>query len=362
MFTLDPDRIAALETAGWRAYYERRWGRLLRLIVILSQEQFHIPFPVSLVAAFHATDATRKWAPAQHDVQAVQSAYARFYRLARRYSGLRFDPNEVARLELEYNVVHRDLSGQPDKTAFVDTMTRLHAAIFGISVQDARESAEARVLANSIVDTITAGTSTDPRRDWQHIEDALRHCYRSIQSHLPPSSESFDTGGYAFTTLWLVEAPIEPVWDAIFNSDSWPSWWPYVARVDDLQSGDARGLGAVRRYTWTTRLPYRLVFESTVTHVEAPHLLEARVRGQLVGSGRWSLTSTDTGTLVRYDWNVRTGVTWMNALAFIARPLFAWNHDAVMRAGGSGLGQLLGARVDLAPRFTDKDSVPWQPA
>jgi hypothetical protein len=35
----------------------------------------------------------------------------------------------------------------------------------------------------------------------------------------------------------------------------------------------------------------------------------------------------------------------MNWLAPLARPLFRWNHDAVMRAGGRGLAQLLNARL-----------------
>ncbi|HEX8967578.1 MAG TPA: SRPBCC family protein [Chloroflexota bacterium] len=150
---------------------------------------------------------------------------------------------------------------------------------------------------------------------------------------------------YAFVSVWQVDAPIQAVWDAIYHSERWPHWWPYVAAVDELAPGDSEGLGEVRRYTWTTQLPYKLVFESTVTRVEPPRILEASVHGQLVGTGRWRLTRTECGTLVRYDWNIRTRVDWMNALAPIARPFFAWNHDVVMRAGGRGLGRLLKARV-----------------
>lgn len=35
----------------------------------------------------------------------------------------------------------------------------------------------------------------------------------------------------------------------------------------------------------------------------------------------------------------------MNALTPIARPLFAWNHDRLMNAGGRGLAALLGVRL-----------------
>jgi hypothetical protein len=42
-------------------------------------------------------------------------------------------------------------------------------------------------------------------------------------------------------------------------------------------------------------------------------------------------------THVRYDWIVDTTKRWMILLAPVARPLFAWNHHAVMRRGQEGL-------------------------
>jgi hypothetical protein len=44
---LDPPRLAALEGGGWRAYYDRHWFLLMRLMIQLNQEQFQIPFPFS---------------------------------------------------------------------------------------------------------------------------------------------------------------------------------------------------------------------------------------------------------------------------------------------------------------------------
>ena len=46
-----------------------------------------------------------------------------------------------------------------------------------------------------------------------------------------------------------------------------------------------------------------------------------------------------------YEWNVRTARAWMNRLAPVARPVFAWNHDVVMRQGADGLARLLDARL-----------------
>ncbi len=180
-FKQNPERVAYFEATGWRAYYDRQWFKLLRLVVGLCQEEFHIPFPMSLLAAYYVTRASIAWAPVDHDERVVQQFYEKFYRLARRYSGLQFDAARVAALELQYNDVHRRLSGKPDKTEFIETMTQLHSAIFGISPGQARESAELRVLANNTVDLITSKTSADPESDWAKLEDYLRQCYRSIQ-------------------------------------------------------------------------------------------------------------------------------------------------------------------------------------
>lgn len=181
-FRLNPARVAYYEANGWRAYYERKWLKLLRLIVGLCQEQFHIPFPASLLAAYYTTRASVAWAPIEHDVRKVQAYLHKFYSVARRYSGLQFDVDRVASLELQYFDVHRRLSvaGQEDKSEFIQTMAELHSAIFGITPDQARESAELRVLASNTVDLITSKTSTNPASDWAKLEEYLRQCYDSI--------------------------------------------------------------------------------------------------------------------------------------------------------------------------------------
>ena len=150
--------MAHFEAAGWRAYYERDWLRLLRLLVALCQEQFRIPFPRSLLAAYYVVRASTAWAPLDHDPNTVRDYYRRFYAMARRWSGLTFDAARVADLELAYNDVHRRLSGGPtgEKGDFVRTMVELHSAIFGLTPRQARESARLRVMANNVVDGITS--------------------------------------------------------------------------------------------------------------------------------------------------------------------------------------------------------------
>lgn len=180
-YDFDPDRVAYFEAAGWRAYYEHAWFKMLSLLVRLNQEQFRIPFPLSLVAAYYVVRASAAWVPKDHDRQKVSAWLEKFYRMALRYSGLTFNPARVAVLEEQYWDVHRRLSGKPDKAEFLQTMIDLHSEVFSISPEQARESAELRVNANNTVDLITSHTSTNPDTDWRKLEEALRQCYRSIQ-------------------------------------------------------------------------------------------------------------------------------------------------------------------------------------
>ena len=131
---------------------------------------------------------------------------------------------------------------------------------------------------------------------------------------------------------------------------------------DELDEGDEAGVGQVGRYTWRSKLPYDLEFEMTTT--QGRQAAPARGRGARAswpgsGAGACSSRTARAVTAVVYEWNVSTTKPWMNLLAPLARPLFAWNHDWVMRNGGEGIadaarlpaaGDRLSARAE-SPRI-----------
>jgi hypothetical protein len=149
--------------------------------------------------------------------------------------------------------------------------------------------------------------------------------------------EAGPVADYEFLTTWLVEAPIERVWDELFDVAAWPQWWKGVTEARELEPGESDGLGTVFTISWRSFLPYDLTFVTTVTRVEKPHVMQGSAVGGLTGTGRWRLFHASGVTAVTYEWNVRTTKAWMNALAPLARPIFEWNHDYVMRRGGEGL-------------------------
>ncbi len=74
----------------------------------------------------------------------------------------------------------------------------------------------------------------------------------------------------------------------------------------------ADGAGKRAHLLSRTRLPYTPGFDVRLTRVQPPSKLEAKATWELEGTGRWTLTSADDGTLVRYNWDIRTTRWWMN--------------------------------------------------
>jgi hypothetical protein len=122
----------------------------------------------------------------------------------------------------------------------------------------------------------------------------------------------------------------------------WPHWWRGVECVDQLTPGAPNRVGCCYRIAWRSRIPYPVEFDFTVERVERPGIMAGRAEGDLSGRGVWRLLEDGGVTAVLYEWNVATSKRWMNLVAPAARPVFAWNHDVVMRWGGEGLARELG--------------------
>lgn len=147
---------------------------------------------------------------------------------------------------------------------------------------------------------------------------------------------------YRYVSTWRLQGPIEQVWAALNDLEHLPTWYLGVQEARQLAPGDAQGVGRRVRYVIKGRLPLRLAFEATTTRSLPPRDQELQAEGELAGTGRWSLDQHGQVTTVRYHWDVRTTRPWMNLLAPLARPLFAWNSRGVMLQAGQGLARFLG--------------------
>ena len=147
---------------------------------------------------------------------------------------------------------------------------------------------------------------------------------------------------YEFVSVWSIDAALPRVWATIKQPIGWPEWWRGVISVRELEPGDFAGVGSVHRSVWKSALPYRLEFDSEIVRIAENELIEARAFGELEGRGLWQFRPIDADrTRVQYDWNVKAAKPWMRYLSPIAKPVFRWNHDVIMRWGENGLNEYL---------------------
>jgi uncharacterized protein YndB with AHSA1/START domain len=132
---------------------------------------------------------------------------------------------------------------------------------------------------------------------------------------------------YTFLDEWDVRAPIEAVFDALSDAESYPSWWqPVYVAAKPLSNN-------VVEHIFKGRLPYRLRVRSELVSQERPTRIEAIVRGDLSGRGIWTLTPNEGSVHVRFDWQVDADRPFLRVLSPILAPLFRWNHNwAITRA------------------------------
>ena len=148
---------------------------------------------------------------------------------------------------------------------------------------------------------------------------------------------------------WRLQAPCDRVWAALTHPQDWPRWWPGLRAVQLLHEGEAGGLGSVRRLTWVTGLGYEVKVDMLTLEVSPSHCLRGRASGMLQGEGIWLLRPQGQATSVTYVWRVELRTPWMRALAPLLAPLFRWNHQRLMAAGGAGLARHLAQQAFSAP-------------
>jgi uncharacterized protein YndB with AHSA1/START domain len=147
---------------------------------------------------------------------------------------------------------------------------------------------------------------------------------------------------YHFAEQWFVDAPIEDVWPIIRKVANYPSWW--MEFVEATKCNDIDGPGGIVAVHVKAALPYHMYFEIEAVGEEPPRIAEVRVRGDLIGSMKWTLVPEGSGTRLFFEETVTTGKKLLNALAPLFKPLFAWNHEIMMKHGQQGLRRLLAQR------------------
>ncbi len=181
----EPDRLADLETAMWKAYYRRQPARLFGLLIQGLHEQARVSWPRAIAASLFLTRAAAGFARSTGDYDRFAPDVARGYRLLGLPPGV--DAEEVGRRELRWWVVRREI-GVSAGAAAGDAITRLYAALYGVPESTVAESGRLRGEAAEIRDR---GATEDPDGPtgrglayWPEVAHRLRRSYRSLHAAL----------------------------------------------------------------------------------------------------------------------------------------------------------------------------------
>ena len=176
----NPDEVARLETAMWRSYYEKQRLRLFRQLSELLRTQYNMPLVRSNQVAYYAADAAFvfKKGKQRADYEKALPELVKFYEAVRQMSDIPFDVDRVARLELEWWIIHRQRAnhapGDLDRA-----LAELQAEIYHVPVERLMEHGRLRAEAMTIRDTkAEAGGVTEA--DWARIDELLHQSYRSL--------------------------------------------------------------------------------------------------------------------------------------------------------------------------------------
>jgi len=181
----DPDRLARLELAMWKAYYRRQAGLLFRLLVRANQEQAGVGWLSAVIAAFWLAWAAARFGRSTGDYERFEAPIVRGYR----WLGLPADTDaeEVARRELRWWVVRREI-GLAAGEAAGDAITALYAELYDVPEEAVAEAGRLRGQAAEIRDRGAAidpdGPAGDGRAYWPEVGRLLRQSYRILSAVL----------------------------------------------------------------------------------------------------------------------------------------------------------------------------------
>ncbi len=147
MRSFDPVRVARYEKDCWVAYYQRRWFALLRLLIGLVRSTYGLSLPQAIYIGIPMTRAQIAFAPKDNDVPKATEYMRQFFAFIRRIHHEDFDPDEAARAEVNWWVVHRQYFGHSDQPAVTDAVAQAYAAAYRIDPARVRAAAYHRVQA-----------------------------------------------------------------------------------------------------------------------------------------------------------------------------------------------------------------------
>jgi hypothetical protein len=179
----DYRKVAKLDSAMWRAYYNHQFFKMFILLLKLFRTQLHLGWFSTTRLAYYSA-----WAAADYRLKKGRENYERtfknlvkFYRVISKNATKPFDFQKAAELELEWWDIHR--YPKKYKKTLEESLAEGMAAIYNIKPADLHEYASYRAEAMHL-----PGHEGDKQEDpvnWNKIDKLLvkswRYAHQAIQ-------------------------------------------------------------------------------------------------------------------------------------------------------------------------------------
>jgi hypothetical protein len=141
-----------------------------------------------------------------------------------------------------------------------------------------------------------------------------------------------------FVTRWLVAGTPREVRDVLRDPMDLPRWWPAVyRRAEQIQAGDADGIGRTVRLRTRGWLPYLLDWTLRLTAQRGDRGFAFEADGDFRGRGEWIFEPEGAFVEATFDWRIEARKPLPRFLAPVFRPALEANHRWAMRRGEESL-------------------------
>ncbi len=152
---------------------------------------------------------------------------------------------------------------------------------------------------------------------------------------------------YSFSNFWLVDAPLELIWDELVNYKKWPTWCDGLEKIESLDQFGPLQKGNNIRSIWKGFLPYPITFDAVVQDFIRYSFLSFNVTGDLYGEGICHFVSSPGRTTIHLIWNVSPTKLWMKMGSLVAKSVLVENHNHIMGQAITGFTQMISKNPDL---------------
>ena len=182
MRNFDPRRVAYYEKESWAAYYQRRWFRLLQLLIGLIRSSFGLSLWQAIYISIPSTRAQIAFAPKDNDVPKAIEQMKKFFVFVKNRHHEDFDPAEAARAEVNWWVVHRKFFGQSDNPEVVEAVAQAYAAVYQIDPAKVHAAAYHRAQAMVYSDAWVVSERDSNSPLLKQEEDELIKSYLALRA------------------------------------------------------------------------------------------------------------------------------------------------------------------------------------